>query len=161
MSFFCVILRRNLFHSVVLVHRSAAWFCSVVLSHRSLASFSFQIVPFCHSHMSSGRAREYWYALEFDRTPRWVSSGECQSLRSICQVHRDCSSLILGVVLLRVPFFCVVLVRHSPLESFHSVVLVHRSAASPCYVVPICRSVVLSRHTTAFFFHRFERLDWV
>jgi len=41
-------------------------------------------------------------------------------------------------------FFCVVLLRHSPPESFHSVVLVHRSGASLCYVVPNCRSVVLS-----------------
>src|ERR1700727_2406697 len=80
-----------------------------------------------------------------DRTPRWVSPGECQTLRSICQVHRDCSSLILGVILL----------RYSAPESFPSVVLVHRSSASFRSVVPsFCRSfsgvVLAHRSATSF-----------
>ena len=90
--------------------------------------------------MSSRRAREYWYALEFDRTPRWVSSGECETLRSICQVHRDCGSLILGVVLLRrsfTSFLCVILHWNHSTLSFSYIVLLRRPAMS-------FRSVVLS-----------------
>jgi hypothetical protein len=62
-----------------------------------------------------------------------VSSGECQTLRSICQVHRDCTSLILGVLLFRRSFalFCA---RIIPLC---------RSRTSFCCLAPLRRSDLL------------------
>jgi hypothetical protein len=69
----------------------------------------------------------------------WVSST--QALRSVRQVHRDSSSLILGVVLLRLSF-----------ASFSAGIIPFcRSRTSFCCVAMLRRSDLSFRHSVASF----------